>query len=228
MEVKFFAAKYVKPIVLPKAFIELLPHTVCLFTTIQFYEQVPKIVEQLEKAHKKVLLLESKNYYYDGKKTKAGQLLGCNQEEIKDVEAFVYIGDGLFHPKILMVKNTQPIFGYDPIEDTYQKLEHEDMELLKKKRKAALSAFLMSMHVGVLISTKPGQNLLNKALSLKSKFPDKTFYFIAFNDINFGELENFPFVQCWVNTACYRIGLDDTNKMQKPVVNMNDLAGYKV
>lgn len=223
MKVRFLPATYTKQVRLPQQLLEQLPETVCLYTTIQFASHVPDLVAQLEKAHKKVVLVESTNYYYDGKKTRPGQLLGCNQETVKGIDAFLYVGDGLFHPKILMVKNDQPLFGYDPIGNVFKQLGREEMERLKKKRQGALSVFQMSQHVGVLVSAKPGQNLLERALKLTRTYPDKQFYFVVFNDINFGELENFPFVQCWVNTACYRLALDDTNKINKPVVNLYDL-----
>ncbi len=223
MDIKFFAAKFAEKVVLPEKLIEELPERICLFTTIQFFDSLGAVKQQLETSGKKVLLRESMNYYYDGKTTRPGQLLGCNLENFKEIDAFLYVGDGLFHPQILMVKNDYPVFSYDPINQQWEKLDNKPIELAKKRRRAALSKFLMSNNIGVILSTKPGQNLYNKALLLKQKYPDKKFYFVAFNDVDFGRLENFPFVECWVNTACYRIGVDELDKTSKPIVNINDL-----
>ncbi|RJQ15895.1 hypothetical protein C4573_07120 [Candidatus Woesearchaeota archaeon] len=226
MKVAFIAAKYDNPILLPEKLFKILPKKVCLFTTIQFMHQLESIKQQLENKGITVTLRESTNYYYQGKKTREGQLLGCNLEEFDNIDAFLYIGDGLFHPKILMVKNNQSVYGYDPIAEVVEKLDSKDIEKLKKKQQGAYAKFLSSKEIGVLISTKPGQNYLNKAEKLREKFPEKNFYFILFNDINFTELENFNFVECWINTACYRIGYDDTNKMTKAVINILDIPDF--
>jgi len=223
MEVKFFAAKYAEKVVLPDELIAMLPKKLLFFTTIQFFDHVDSIKKQLENAGKQVFMKESQNYYYDGKKTRPGHLLGCNLETFQDFDAFLYVGDGLFHPQILMVKNNLPVFGFDPISGKHKKLDNSAIEKAKKKRQGAISKFLMSKEIGVILSTKPGQNLYKKALGLKQKYSDKNFYFVAFNDIDFARLENFPFVECWVNTACYRIGIDELEKVNKPLVNIDDL-----
>ena len=44
----------------------------------------------------------------------------------------------------------------------------------------------------------------------------------AFDTLDFNQIENFPFVQCWVNTACSRI-LDDYEKFPKPLVDISDI-----
>ncbi|MBI2112760.1 diphthamide synthesis protein, partial [Candidatus Woesearchaeota archaeon] len=51
----------------------------------------------------------------------------------------------------------------------------------------------------------------------------KKFYFFVDNTISYGQLENFPFVEVWVNTACPRIGLDDQEAFRKGVLNLKDV-----
>ena len=76
------------------------------------------------------------------------------------------------------------------------------------KRKAQLIKFHSSKEIGIIVSTKPGQNKLEEAKKLKNKFPDKNFYFILFDNIDYNQLENFNFIEAWVNTACPRIEED--------------------
>ena len=59
---------------------------------------------------------------------------------------------------------------------------------------------------------------MSKALQLKNATPDKKFYIFAYDTLDIPSLENFPFVQCWVNTACPRIA-DEKSFM----VNIGDL-----
>ena len=94
---------------------------------------------------------------------------------------------------------------------------------LKKKVKGAKLKFLTSKNIGVLISIKPGQNQMKKALKLKQKYKNKEFYFLIADTISFTQLENFPFIDCFINTACPRISFDDSQKIGKPIINIEDI-----
>ena len=41
--------------------------------------------------------------------------------------------------------------------------------------------------------------------------------------VAFAELENFPFIECFVNTACPRIAYDEADKIGKAVVNVDEI-----
>jgi diphthamide biosynthesis enzyme Dph1/Dph2-like protein len=41
--------------------------------------------------------------------------------------------------------------------------------------------------------------------------------------LDFAGLENFPFVECFVNTACPRIGYDEWENLRKPIINADDV-----
>ena len=76
--------------------------------------------------------------------------------------------------------------------------------------------------IGVYVTTKPGQQQLKKAKELEEKYPDKNFYYFVSDNLNIGEMENFPFVEMWINTACPRIGFDDSPDMPKSLINLMD------
>ncbi len=175
--------------------------------------------KKLEENGKKVLLLKAEHTLYHG------QLLGCSIKKFNgDFDAFLYIGDGLFHPKALMLKNTKPVFVFDPFSRQFLKLSENSVAEMKRKSQASLSKFLHRKEIGVLISTKPGQMQIKKAYDLEKKFPDKNFHFLLFDTIDFAELENFPFIQCFANTACPRISYDEAEKIGKAVINVEDLS----
>jgi len=46
---------------------------------------------------------------------------------------------------------------------------------------------------------------------------------LLYDDLDWGSLENFPFIECFVNTMCPRIAYDDYHKLPKPVVDYLDL-----
>jgi 2-(3-amino-3-carboxypropyl)histidine synthase len=218
MKTFFVEARYKGKVELPDEVIGLLPKRIALFTTVQFLDNVAEIKKQLEEEGKKVLLLKAEHAKYPG------QLLGCSIKKFDDnIDAFLYIGDGLFHPQALILKNNKPVFIYNPFSKKYAKIEEKDVDLMKKKNEGAKLKFLSSKEIGVLISTKPGQQQIKKAYELEKKFPGKNFYFFLFDTINFAELENFPFIECFVNTACPRIAFDEAEKIRKAVVNVDEL-----
>jgi len=218
MKTFFVEARYKGKIELSDAIVGLLPKKIALFTTVQFLSSIAGIKKQLEKKGKKVLLLKTEHTKY------SGQLLGCNIKKFDDdIDAFLYIGDGLFHPQALMLKNNKPVFVYNPFSKKHARLEEKDVELMKKKNEGAKLKFMNSKEIGVLVSTKPGQQQIKKAYDLEKKYPDKNFYFLLFDTIDFAELENFPFIECFVNTACPRIAFDEAEKIRKPIINIEDL-----
>ena len=220
MRLHFIPVRYKKKVVLPKAFIKKLPAKIILFTTIQYHDQLEAWKKALTAAGKEVHTFKPKHAVAEG------HLLGCGIEHW-DVEAnaFLYVGDGLFHPKALVINNDLPVYCYDPKAGKHFLMTDEDIERAKKKQRAAMSSFLMAKKVGVLITTKYGQQRLEMSLKLKEKYPDKEFFYLLFDSLDWNSLEDFPFLECFINTMCPRIGLDDTNKLAKPVLDIGAL-GY--
>ncbi|HLD05547.1 MAG TPA: diphthamide synthesis protein [Candidatus Nanoarchaeia archaeon] len=203
---------------LPEKEIAKLPKKLCLLTVIQFHDQIKSIQKALEKAGKKVLIPQTTHTFLQG------HILGCNVEELKgDFEAFLYIGDGLFHPKALLMRNQKPVFAFNPLTSQFFEVDKKEVEAIQKKKKQALNAFYHAKEVGILITTKIGQARLPDAIKLKEKFKDKNFYFLLDNTIDFSKLEDFNFIQCFVNTACPRLGYDDTVRTHRPLVEIDEI-----
>lgn len=217
MKVEFIESKYKEKVILPDKVIKRLPNDLALFTTVQFIDSLENIKKQLEKKKIKVKLYKVKHTQYKC------QLLGCSIEKF-DSDNFLYIGDGMFHPKTLLLKNPKSkIFVFNPMNNKFSIIEKKEIVPWLKRKKGALLKMMISNNIGVLISTKLGQNKIEEALELKKRFPEKELYFFLFNTLDFNELENFPFVDCFINTACPRIAYDDTNKIRKPILNLEDL-----
>ncbi len=193
-------------------------------TTTQYIPQLDNMIEQLKKENITVVL-------FKGRHTRSpGQILGCDAPIIKNEEAdsFLYVGDGYFHPNEILLHNEKKVIKYNPITKGLGIINPEEVEKIKKKKKAYYLKFLEAKKVGVIVSLKPGQNFFKAALRLEEKYPEKKFYYLIFNTIEFNQLENFNFIECFVNTACSRIGVDDIELFPKPVVNLEDvLYDYK-
>jgi len=142
------------------------------------------------------------------------QILGCSQPKFpKNTKAALLIGSGRFHAVSLAYETKLPIYILEKNQLT--KISEKDIELYEKKNKASYLKFLNTDEVGILISTKPGQENLQRALNLKKKLKKNSYLFVS-NAINIAEFENFG-LDCWVNTACPRLDMDS------PIININKI-----
>lgn len=197
----------------------ILPGIIGLATTVQFLDYADEIRQYLE-GKGKIILIDKGRQKYEG------QLLGCDTgaaEKINDkVDAFLYIGTGIFHPLGIALGIDKDVFCYDLINGVMSKIGRAEIDRHNKKRKGAYLKFLEATEIGILVSLKPGQNNFRKAVELKKQLKDKNCCIFVFDTLEFSQIENFPFIQCWVNTACSRI-LDDYSKFPKPLVDLSDI-----
>jgi len=170
-----------------------------IVTTIQFLDEV----QELEKQGYTVL----------------GQILGCNTVSTRgsDVKAYLYIGTGKFHPLNLAFTSKKPVYILDPLTHEFTHITEQEVEKYEKKKKAMLLKYYNADKIGIIVSTKSGQNLLARALRFKKTCGKKAYIFMCNNVKN---LEDFQDIQCWVNTACVRIFEDDFGV---PMVNIRDV-----
>lgn len=227
-DVILIPAKYNKKITIPENIIKRIPKKIILFSSVQFLEALPDIKNQLESNNIFVLMKKSKNYLYEGLTTDKGQLLGCNMEDFskENFDAFLYIGDGVFHPKALLINNFKDVYCYNPKTEKLTVLDKKIHLEYEKKTKTAKILFLKAKNIGILITTKLGQGNPKRAKIFRDKilkkWPEKKVFMFFANEINFSELENFNFIDIYVNVACSRIGHDDVSRSEKPIINIAD------
>ncbi len=179
-----------------------LPKNIAITYSIQFIEIAKKI---------KVLLKE-KNI------TAFTQVLGCSKPQFKNTDAILLIGSGKFHAISLAYETKLPVFIL--CRNSLDQISEKDLEIIKKKNKAAYLKYLHSDKIGVIVSTKPGQCRLKKALELaKTKIKHKKFYLFLTNTINRNEFENFN-IDSWVNTGCPRLDMDS---FCQGIININKI-----
>jgi diphthamide biosynthesis enzyme Dph1/Dph2-like protein len=177
-----------------------LPKNIAIAYSIQFKE--------IANETKKIL---SKN----NKITKLIQVLGCSKPKFpKSTQAILLIGNGKFHAISLAFESKLPTYLLDHTK--FEKISEKDIQNLEKKRKGSYLNFLNQEKVGILVSTKPGQNRLKKALELKKKLGKKSYLFIS-NNINTSEFENFR-LKSWINTACPRMDMNNNR-----IVNISEI-----
>ncbi len=149
--------------------------------------------------------------------TKFIQVLGCSKPKFpKNTKAILLISNGKFHAVSLSKESKLPVYLLD--NNNFSLINEKEIKKLEQKRKTSYLKFLYAEKIGILISTKYGQQRLKKALTLKNKLKQKKKYFFIANEINIKEFENFPHIQSWINSACPRIDMNSLN-----ILNMGDL-----
>ncbi len=195
MKVMFVEAKKKTTIEVDKIDFSKLPEQVFVVYSIQFEELAERIKEKLGE---RVVGFQ--------------QVLGCSF--VKSEFPILLIGSGRFHAINLALKGNTVYLLENKV---VGKLEDKEVERVRGKRKAAVSKFYAAEKLGILVSTKPGQENLASALNLKKKL-EKTKEVCLFlaDNIDLGELENYP-VDSWVNTSCQALTFDSR------VANLMDL-----
>ena len=234
MEVLFLEAPYSGEVELCLETLKYLKKkkykTVALYASIQFVHNLDRVRQQLQDETIAVVTSHAQRTHVPG------QLLGCDvfhdslnlkKEIIPTIEVYLYIGDGKFHPYALAYAQKEAvqfkeIICNDPIHKSMMVVDQKEIQTILGRYKASLVKFLSSKTVGVISTIKPGQEYLKQSFALEKKFPHKKFFCFIDDTISFNQLENFPFIEVWVNTACPRIGIDDQKQFQRGVVNMND------
>jgi 2-(3-amino-3-carboxypropyl)histidine synthase len=181
-----------------------LPKNIAITYSIQFQEVASEIKQILNKTHKV---------------TKLTQVLGCSNPEFpKQTQAVLLVGQARFHATGLAISTNLPIYILE--QNKLSKISESDIKQFKQKQKVSQMKFLHSDNVGILVSTKPGQQNLKRALELQNsdKLKNKKPYLYIANNISTQEFENFPQIQSWINTACPRMDMADNS-----IINIKDL-----
>ncbi len=178
-----------------------LPKKIAIAYSIQYKDQAKEIKFLLSKSHK----INSFT-----------QVLGCSKPNFpKNTQSILLIGNGRFHAVSLALETKIPVYVLE--DNQLTKISKKEIQPLEQKQKASYVKFLNADKVGILISTKPGQQNLQKALEFKKNLKNKKSYLFISNNINTSEFENFG-LDSWVNTACPRMDMNSNL-----VINISNL-----
>jgi len=194
MEVLFVEAKRKMDLNVDEIDFSMLPDKIFLAYSIQYKELAEQINKKL------------------GSRIKGfQQVLGCSM--LKSRYPILLVGSGRFHALNLALKGNRVYV----LEDRIIRLDKKELEKVKGKRKAALSRYYAADKLGILVSYKPGQENLEKAVFLKKKLEkNKEVSLFLADNINIGELENYD-IDSWINTSCQALTFNSK------VVNIQDL-----
>ncbi|MFA5259230.1 MAG: diphthamide synthesis protein [Candidatus Pacearchaeota archaeon] len=176
---------------LPSTEIAKLPKKLFLAYSIQYKSLAQKIKKQLEENKIKIVQFS--------------QVLGCSK--ISSTNPVLLIGAGRFHAINLYLQAPE-VYVLD--NNLIASISKKEIELQKNKRRAALLKFIRAENIGILVTTKPGQENVAQATALRERLMKKgknAFIFIS-NNLDIAQFENFN-IDSWVNTACSGLSYDN-------------------
>lgn len=206
--------------------LESLPEgRIGVVSTAQHCHRLGEVKEVLEGAGFEVVLGSG-----DGRIAFDGQVLGCNFSSARaiedEVDAFLFVGSGMFHVLGLSLATKKPVVAADPY--TMQVLSdevEEAKETFLRQRYGAIAVSKAAQSFGVLVCSKPGQARMDLALDIVEtlKNTGRQAILVAMQRVDAPFLEGFGGIDCWVSTGCPRIAIDDFVQFKAPMITPVEL-----
>lgn len=187
--------------------------------TVQHTPQLKEVAEALNQRGFKALIGEG-----SGITPEAGQVLGCSYSAATrlpgEVDGYIFIGGGRFHPLGLALTTGKPVVIANPYNGSVSRLDESELMQLAKKRMATITVAKTAKTIGVLVSSKPGQRALADAMVLAEKLGDKEIraFLIYLDEVRADQLNNFTEPEAFIETACPRIAIDGVAGLERPIL----------
>jgi len=193
-----------------------LPHRLGLVASVQHLDLVPDLAAAIRRTGREVRIGAG-----DHRLAYAAQALGCNYtgaEAVADgVDAFVFLGTGRFHPVGLAFAVDRPVWSLDPLRAELD--PPIDRAGLIRKRQLLVASVRDARRWGILVSSFAGQDRTPTALALQQRAAarGREAEVLLFDRLDPRDLEGRA-LDAYVNTACPRIALDDSDLYPRPVL----------
>jgi len=184
--------------------------TVGLVTTVQHPHLIPAMESFLASHGHDVRVADGA-----GRTPLRGQVLGCSFAAAKRTGAgeILFVGTGIFHPIGIALATKARVIALDPLTGTAQEVSADP---LLRRRSAVMEKARGAQHIGIILSTKSGQQRRALAERLAALSPGAVI--VTMREVTPDELLNLGF-DCYVNTACPRLAYDDQVRFGRPVLS---------
>ncbi|MCI4331392.1 MAG: diphthamide biosynthesis enzyme Dph2 [Thermoplasmata archaeon] len=193
-----------------------LPKRLGIVASIQHLDLLPALTTALAAVGREVRLgTGDRRLYY------AAQALGCNyttaQSVASEVDAFLFLGTGRFHPLGLAFAVDRPVWSLDPLQGTLE--PPIDRARLIARRQLLVAGVRDAARWGILVSTFAGQHRggMAAALQARAEAHGRSAEILVFGRLDPADLEGRA-LDAYVNTACPRIALDDFSLYPRPML----------
>lgn len=193
-----------------------VPFRLGIVASVQHLDLVPALGAQLEERGYRVHVGKGgPRLHYPG------QALGCNyttaEAVANEVDAFLFLGTGRFHPLGLAFAVDRPVWSLDPLQSTLE--PPIDRAALVRRRQLLVASVRDARRWGVLVSSFAGQHrpTMAQALVRHATARGREAHLLTFDRLDPRDLEGRD-VDAYVNTACPRIALDDSALYPRPML----------
>jgi len=193
-----------------------VPHRLGLVVSVQHLDLVGPLTAALQAREYEVRIGQG-----DRRLAYAAQALGCNytgaESVAGEVEAFLFVGTGRFHPLGLAFAVDRPVWSLDPLRGVLE--PPIDRGALIRRRQLTVASVRDARRWGILVSTFAGQNRTPTALALqeRARAHGREAEVMLFDRLDPRDLEGRD-LEAYVSTACPRIALDDGPNYPKPLL----------
>lgn len=201
---------------------EELPHNIGILATIQYVDLIPEVKSVLESHGRNITVPKgNERIMYPG------QVLGCNCSPAvsikEEVDAFLFIGEGDFHPLAAAFGTDKKVFALNPFTKEIRNMD-EVRDRILRKRFAAIQSAKDARSFMIIVCTKAGQRRDAAAKDAGRKIRDagRKAYTAVMEEISPERLIHYD-VDAFVNTACPRIAMDDSARYGKPMLTPSEL-----
>lgn len=199
-----------------------LPERIGLLATIQYLDLIPKVKSILESTGRKVFVGTG-----DRRIAYPGQVLGCNcssaEAVLNDVDAFLFIGEGDFHPLAAAFGIKKDVIVLNPVTKEVRDMA-EIRDRILRKRFAAIQGAKSAQSFLVIVCSKIGQKRSEEADAAVERIRSRGLkaYKAVLEEITPLSLMSYR-VDAYVNTACPRVAMDDSAKYDHPMITLTEL-----
>jgi 2-(3-amino-3-carboxypropyl)histidine synthase len=191
--------------------------TISLLTDSQHLHQIEGVKKIFEDHGYSVIIGRGKGQLRDA------QVFGCEFYPAyniqKRVDAYIFLGQSMFHSASIAMSTEKPTFMLDPYFEEYQQV-NEFAQGLQKRAILSIYKALDAEKIGIVIGLKEGQFAHVRALELKKDFEKlgKRVQMIALSEITDDRMQIFKGIDAFVQVACPRIATD--NHFKKPMLSV--------
>ncbi|HEX2170632.1 MAG TPA: diphthamide biosynthesis enzyme Dph2 [Nitrososphaera sp.] len=191
--------------------------TVSLVTDSQHLHQIDRVKSIFEDHGYNVIIGRGKGQLRDA------QVFGCEfypaYNVQKQVDAYIFLGQSMFHSASVAMSTEKPTFMLDPYFEEYNEV-NEFAQTMQKKAILSIYKALDAEKLGIIIGLKEGQFAHLRALELKKEFEKlgKKVQMIALTEITQERIQIFKGIDAFVQVACPRLGTD--NHFNKPMLSV--------
>ncbi|MEM0367235.1 MAG: diphthamide biosynthesis enzyme Dph2 [Candidatus Nitrosocaldus sp.] len=135
------------------------------------------------------------------------------------VDAFIFLGQSIFHAVGVALSNGRLTLMLDPYYDEVKEV-NSMAEMLKRRAFLAIYKALDAQMIGLIVGLKEGQIMLNRVKDIKSRLEThgKSVRLIALTEVTEERLRVFNDIDAFIQVACPRISIDE--QFSRPVLSV--------